>query len=151
MVSARHNTGILINPCSFWRTRACLSASSLPTWDMPALCIFHNGPAQRVFTDPRLEVNSREVLERYLQIESLLLQGDPDGEAEAMLRQYAADTTGDPMPALLLDLTPFSRIERLKANPNWRFVFTDGLTAVFLYESKAAELGIPPVDDMLFR
>ena len=46
-----------------------------------AVCIAHNAPAHKQFMDPRLELNSQETFERYLDGIRKLWRGQPDWEA----------------------------------------------------------------------
>lgn len=103
--------------------------------------IFHNGPKRRVFADPRLEVNTRETLERYHQVKTQLMSG-PDNSAHKTLLDEVDGNISE-MPALLVSVT-----ECLPLLPNrqWRFVYYDNAAAVFLYEPQAAQLGIPLAD-----
>ncbi len=107
-----------------------------------ATVIFHNGPNQRVFADPRLEVNTKETLTKYLQFKRRLLEG-PDGRgADFLLNEV--DRNVSKMPALLV--TTLECLPVLANYQQWRLVFWDDAAAVFLYEPQARELAIPPAD-----
>jgi hypothetical protein len=104
------------------------------------LCIFHLGPEQRVFADPRLEVNTRETLARYREIHLLLESHNPS--AERMLRESG----GGELPALLIgtaDLWPHR--DRFFHHPRWRAVYADPVAVVLLPHEQADTLQLPAV------
>jgi len=104
------------------------------------LCIYHLGPEKRVFADPRLEVNTRETLARFLEISRALEAYDP--AAEQMLRESGSGE----LPALLIgsaDLWPVR--DRYFNHPRWRAVYADPIAVVFLPNEKADALGLPAV------
>lgn len=109
-----------------------------------AVYIFHNGPQHKVFADPRLEVNSRGVIERYLEIVRRMGAGDRIWE-ELLDAPRGADR-GQDFPAVLLD-TMYSRemIAGLLRNPRWRCVHVDELAVVFLTVERADALGLATI------
>lgn len=114
-----------------------------------AVYLFHNGPERRVFADPRLEVNTRETLQRSLDVMDQLLNHDPRAE-ENLRIGIEPDAEGRrELPALLLDFPTVKRFfPRLVSNPRWRLVYLDeyGPAAVFLSHEKADALGLRAVD-----
>ena len=104
------------------------------------LCIFHLGPEKRLFADPRLEVNTRQTLARYLEIVHLLEAHDP--AAEQLLRE-----SGDgELPALLIDSADLWPVrDRFFNHPRWRAVYADPVAVVFLPNEKAEALNLPAV------
>ena len=129
-----------------------------------AVCIFHLCPEKRVFADARLELNTQDTLERYLQIQNQLAAGDPT--AETNLRQGSDDNSE--LPALVFDnLTLLNAsmksprlLQQLIGGNRWRCVFANPTheqslensatlitgSTVFLASEKADKLGLPPVD-----
>ncbi len=103
-----------------------------------ALVEFHMRDDQRVFCDPRLEVMSRELLERYEAIQNAAARGDPAfdtllGAAEA--------------PAILTDhRVCFAMEATLLASSRWRCAFFDPVAAVFLRDDASARADAPAVD-----
>ena len=65
-----------------------------------AVCIFHLSPESRVFVDARLEVNTRDTLQRYREIAQQIAAGDP--MAEDNLRRGTGGHRHH-LPALLFD------------------------------------------------
>jgi hypothetical protein len=130
-----------------------------------AVCIYHLAPQRRVFADPRLEVNTRQTLQRYLDVRRQLAQGDPAAEAN-LLRNIAPGPDGRrQMPALVFDNRTLF-YESLKDPPllqgilqtgRWRCVLCDTKVdsgrsdatpildgaAVFLASDQAEKLGLP--------
>lgn len=115
-----------------------------------AVYIFHNGPERRVFADPRLEVNTRETLERYLRIEAQLRAGDPAVIA-SLMRDAPAGLDGRPeMPALLINWRVFihnpgflSGVRQLK---QFRRVHEGKVAVVYLEVGQADRLGLADLD-----
>ena len=104
--------------------------------------LFHNGPEQRVFTDARLEVNSRETFQRYLGILSRMAAGDPGWTT---LAGAPSEIAPEP-PAVLLDrLTSTPAIRGMLTMPGWRLVYADSVAVVFLQTNTADRLGLPRV------
>lgn len=104
-----------------------------------AVYIYHNAPARQVFMDARLEVMTQQTFERYDEILRAMAHADRQWELLA--------AAGGPMPAVILD-SRYSRpqIEGLLNTPGWRMVFADPAAAVFLEESLAVQLKLPPAD-----
>ena len=134
---------------------------------LAARCIFYLGPEKRVFADARLELNSRQTLEDYLNIQFQLPAGDP--AAEQTLKRYG----NGQLPALAFDnmlMLNFSvdeprLFQGLLRNPRWVCAFSttsddlysgeakdlvDGVT-VFLHVTTANKLGLKaaPVSQLL--
>ncbi|MEX0713285.1 MAG: hypothetical protein WD278_13100, partial [Pirellulales bacterium] len=110
-----------------------------------AVYIFHNGPARRVFADGRLEVNTRETLQRYLLIARQLGSRDP-----ALLANLTRDVQPGPngereVPALLIDLRTPLWLEGPMADPRFQPVFYDDAAIVFLTVERAERLNLPAV------
>lgn len=105
-----------------------------------AVYLFHNGPARKVFIDPRLEVAPRPVFERFLAMMRGAAAGDPawtDGLG-----------TSDPVqwPALLVARGRTSAMLRgLLSDARWRPVYADAAGVVFLPVAKADALKLPAV------
>jgi hypothetical protein len=105
--------------------------------------LFHNGPAQRVFIDARLEVNSRATFERYRRVLALMAEGDPDWT----LLAGGPDETSPEPPAVLLDRrTSTPAIRGMLAMPGWRLVYADAVATVFLPIAAADRLNLPRAD-----
>lgn len=112
-----------------------------------AVYIFHNGPERKVFADARLEVNTRETLERYLAIEGQITAGDPR-LLDSLREGVSPDADGAiELPALLISLpylaqnAPLQRgLARLTA---YRRVFVDDSAVVFIEHDVAEALGLP--------
>ena len=114
-----------------------------------AVYIFHNGPRRRVFADARLEVNTRETLERYRAVERQLMAGDP-GVFESLTEGIEPDAEGRiESPALLISLRTLAANpwlqQGLTALPRFRRVYVDDVAVVFLEQSRAEALGLPDV------
>lgn len=112
--------------------------------------IFHNGPERRVFADPRLEVNTRATLERYLRIEAQLRAGDPAAIA-GLMRDAPAGPDGRPeMPALLVNLRVFIQnpglLDGLSRLKRFRRVHEGKVAVVYLDINQADRLGLPDLD-----
>jgi hypothetical protein len=109
-----------------------------------AVYIFHDGPKRRVFADGRLEVNTREVLERYQKIRIRMIEGDPD-LLQSLRQDVPPDRDGRrETPALLIDIgaqewTGVARDQR------FRPVYFDGVALVFLASEQAERLRLPAI------
>lgn len=105
-----------------------------------AVCIYVNGPEQKVFADARLEVNTQQTLAAYRAVIPLLIDHDP--RAMTLLSQG-----GEP-PALLFDLTLLARNKPLwdamVDHPRYRCVYIaeDYTGVVFLEQERVEELGL---------
>jgi hypothetical protein len=94
-----------------------------------AVCIAHTAPAHKQFMDPRLELNSQETFERYLEGLRKLWRGQPDWEAPLGI-DYARP---DEIPALLIERGVLGRAaDVLAQDPRWRRVFADRVAVVFV-------------------
>ena len=101
--------------------------------------IYHNGPDRRVFMDGRLEVCSRKTFELFDEIRHLMATGDRRWE-----RLLPRDDQGR-MPAIILDARASRHeINGLYQTPGWRLVYADRVATVFLEESLANKLSLPP-------
>jgi hypothetical protein len=116
-----------------------------------AVYIFHNGPQRRVFADARLEVNTRETLERYLAIEWQLSQGDR--RALDSLTQDIEPGADDQieLPALLISLRYLAARPQLQQGlmtlKRFRRVYVDDIAVVFIDQRQAEALGLPEVTE----
>lgn len=111
-----------------------------------SLYIYEHGPQRKVFADPRLEVNTRETLARYQQIQQLLLAHDP--AAERLLLTGVEPDAGEEaeLPALLIGAISLLPIrEPMFSHPRWRCVYADPVAGVFLSTQQADALGLPAV------
>lgn len=105
----------------------------------------------KVFADPRLEANSRRVLEAFLEYTRRLAAEDP--AAEAIL--LGTVPPGEPplsveeTPALLVDFLTLAADEPLRRalarHPHWRMVHLDVAAAVFLWDDRARKLGLQAI------
>jgi hypothetical protein len=90
------------------------------------LTLFHGNGYVRVFIDPRLEVASRELFERYLTILRGMAAGDPTVWEPLLKRD-------DGWPSILLDRARSSaQIEGVARAPGWRVTYQDELAVVFV-------------------
>ncbi|HXU61502.1 MAG TPA: hypothetical protein VN962_07370 [Polyangia bacterium] len=107
-----------------------------------AVCIAHGAPAHKQFMDPRLELNTQETFERYLDGIRLLARRDADWEA-ALKIDHARPAE---LPAILIERGPLGRAaEVLSHDPRWRCVFADDLATVFIPNENAEQHGLPGV------
>ena len=105
-----------------------------------AVCIAHAGPAHKQFMDPRLELNSQETFERYLDGIRKLWRGQPNWEA-ALGIDYARP---DDVPALLIERGVLARAaDVLAQDPRWRRVYADGVAVVFVTTEFAERHRLP--------
>lgn len=108
-----------------------------------AVYLYHNGPQRRVFADPRLEVNTRETLQRSLDVMRELVQHDPKAEADLRIGIPPDAQGNQELPALLMDRsTVASILQKLWSNPRWRLVYSDATALVFLSHEQADKLGL---------
>lgn len=106
------------------------------------LTLYHGGGRVRVFMDPRLEVASRDLFERTLEIVRAMNAGDT-ARWEALIHRPGAP---EPWPSILLDRTRSERaIAGVLRAPGWRPVYADHLAVVFLREDFAAARALPRV------
>ena len=124
-----------------------------------AICIYHLGPRRRVFADARLEVNTRETLERYLVVKRQLARGDPAAEAN-LVRDIPPGPDGQrEMPALLFDnrtlfhgsLVDPPLLQGILQSGRWRCVFCDTKGTVFMAPGFAEQIGLPAADTSLLE
>jgi len=117
---------------------------------LAAVYSFHNGPDRKVFTDGRLEVATRETLERSIRVENALKAAAPSqGEAappvDSAWEQLLLDDEGR-RPVVIID-TSFGkrRLRGMLRQTDWRLVFAGGGATIFLHSTDAARLGLPDV------
>jgi hypothetical protein len=115
-----------------------------------AVYIFHNAPQRFVFADARLEVNTRETLERYLAIEQQLMAGDPEVFGR-LTQDIPPDADGKAeVPAVLISLRYLASNPKLQQGlahlKHFRRVYVDNVAVVFIEESQADALGLLAVD-----
>jgi len=85
------------------------------------------GPGRTVFTDARLEVTGVELYQRYLDLKKAIVGGAPGWEAEL-------DAIG--RPSILIDHHYNAEIgAALLTSRNWRCVWFDPISAVFVHQS----------------
>jgi len=107
-----------------------------------AVCIAHTAPAHKEFMDPRLELNTQETFERYLDGLRKLWRGQPDWEAPLGI-DY---TRPDQVPALLIERGVLGRAaDVLAKDPRWRRVYADPVAVVFVTTGFAEAHGIAAV------
>jgi hypothetical protein len=107
-----------------------------------AVCIAQGAPGKKQFMDPRLELNTQETFERYLDGIRRLARRDPAWEAALGIDH------GRPaeLPAILIERGPLGRAaEVLSHDPRWRCVFADDRATVFIPNENAEQLGLPGV------
>ena len=124
---------------------AFLSRADLPerivafNLSQAAVCIAHAAPDHKVFMDPRLEVNTQETFERYLDGLRKLWRGQPDWEVPLGI-DYARPTE---IPAILVERGVLARAaEVLSRDPRWRCVYADPVAAVFVTTEFAEAHGL---------
>jgi len=98
-----------------------------------SLFIYYNspeepgGPGRTVFTDPRLEVTGVELYQRYLDLKKAIVGGAPGWDAEL-------DAIG--RPSILVDHQFNAEVgAALLASRNWRCVWFDEISAVFVHQA----------------
>lgn len=98
---------------------------------------FYHATDHRVFTDPRLEVITKETFKNYIAITTMMAVGNRAWEPA--LR----DSEGN-LPVLVFD-SRWSRqhINGLMMTPGWRMVYADPAAAVFVELKVAEKLGLP--------
>jgi hypothetical protein len=105
-----------------------------------AVCIAHGAPAHKQFMDPRLEVNTQETFERYLDGIRRLWRGDAGWEQPLGIDHARPDE----VPALLIERGPLGRAAGvLSQDPRWRCVFADDLATVFVTTAFAEQHHLP--------
>ena len=106
------------------------------------VCIAHSAPQHKQFMDPRLEVNTQETFERYLDGIRRLWKNDIGWE-NALGIDY---NRPDELPAILIERGPLGRAaEILSHDPRWRCVFADQLATVFVATRFAEQHHLPAV------
>jgi hypothetical protein len=113
-----------------------------------AVYIFHNGPERRVFADGRLEVNSREVLERYqaLRVRMARASDKPDPKLlESLMQSIPPDAEGRREPPSLLIDVGAQEWTGIAADDRFRAVHFDGVALVFLTVEQAEGLNLPAI------
>jgi hypothetical protein len=104
-----------------------------------AVCIAHAGPAHKLFMDPRLELNSQETFERYLDGIRKLWRGQPNWEVPLGI-DYARPHD---VPALLIERGTLARAaDVLAQDPRWRRVYADAVAVVFVTTEFAQAQGL---------
>jgi hypothetical protein len=104
-----------------------------------AVCIAHTAPAHKQFMDPRLELNTQETFERYLDGLRKLWRGQPDWEVPLGIDYARPNET----PALLIERGVLGRAANVLAqDPRWRRVYTDALAVVFVTTEFAEAHGL---------
>lgn len=99
--------------------------------------IYHNGPAHKVFMDARLEVCTQQTFQVYNGV--LKLMSDRDAGWMELFKETM-------QPVVILDSrTSREPINGMLQTPGWRLVFADRTAAVFLQNSTAEKLKLPPV------
>jgi hypothetical protein len=107
-----------------------------------AVCIAHTAPAHKQFMDPRLELNSQQTFERYLDGIRKLWRGQPNWEAPLGI-DYARP---DESPALLIERGVLGRAaDVLAKDPRWRRVYADAVAVVFVTTELAEAHGLAAV------
>jgi hypothetical protein len=96
------------------------------------VCSFHLRPTQTQFLDPRLEVNTADTFERYLDGIRKLWRDQPGWELPLGI-DYAKP---DEIPAILIEHGVFEpAVAALARNPRWQRVYSDEVAAAFVVKS----------------
>ncbi len=107
-----------------------------------AVCIAHVSPTHKLFMDPRLEVNSQETFEHYLEGIRALWRGQPGWEVPLGIEYGRAAE----VPALLIERGPLGRAAQvLSRDTRWRCVYADAVATVFVASSFAQEHNLSEV------
>ncbi|HVX13116.1 MAG TPA: tetratricopeptide repeat protein [Pirellulales bacterium] len=110
---------------------------------LAALYVFHNGPAKKVYMDPRLEVPSLETFQNYVAIDDSL-HGRSDMWRDALQR---LDN-----PLVLLDHSGHTMGEALLLTEgDWRCIHFDSQAAVFASRHNDVSAGLYPTVDLAAR
>lgn len=104
-----------------------------------AVYIYHNGPERKVFMDGRLEVCSVDTFRAYLQIEQMMMHGNPAWQA-------MFDPTGQTLPVLIIDRSSLPTLAGMLTMPGWRLVYGDPTAGVFLEDKTADRLKLDAVN-----
>ncbi len=106
-----------------------------------AVFVFHNSPDRKVFLDGRLEVYRDSTIERYFEIVSAIRRRHPSFVGPLL------DDDGN-LPTIVIENTPGTRrsIWAMLTCPFVRLVYADSSAAVFIQQSLADELQLPPAD-----
>lgn len=103
-----------------------------------AVCIAHTAPTHKQFMDPRLELNSQDTFERYLDGIHKLWRGQPDWEVPLGIDYARPDET----PALLIERGVLGRAaDVLAKDPRWYRVYADAVAVVFVTTELAKRHG----------
>jgi hypothetical protein len=98
------------------------------------VCAYHLAPTQTQFIDPRLEVNTADTFERYIDSIRKLWRDQPGWELPLEI-DYARPNE---IPAILIEHGIFERaIATLAKDPRWQQVYSDDVAAAFV--AKPAE------------
>ena len=93
------------------------------------VCDYHLAPGQTQFIDPRLEVNTAETFERYLDSIRKLWRDQPGWELPLEI-DYGKPNE---IPAILIEHGIFERaVTTLAKHPRWQQVYSDNVAAVFV-------------------
>jgi len=107
-----------------------------------AVCIAHVSPTHKLFMDPRLEVNSQETFEHYLEGIRALWQGQSGWEVPLGI-EYGRPAE---VPALLIERGLLGRAAQvLSRDTRWRCVYADPVATVFVASSFAQEHNLSEV------
>src|SRR4051812_36898966 len=109
------------------------------------VCIAHSAPQHKQFMDSRLEVNTQETFQRYLDGIRRLWRNDSSWENALAIDHGRPDE----IPAILIERGPLGRAaEILSHDPRWRCVFADEMATVFVATRFAEEhhLAAVPLD-----
>jgi hypothetical protein len=126
------NIGLGEKP-AYYAHEACryLAADGMPrrifavNLKQAAVCLYHLGPERKVFTDGRLEVSTRDTLEKYGKAVYAMARGDEEWKS---LIGASSERT-----AVLVERDGFGAvIESLEKSPGWKLAYSDGIAAVFL-------------------
>jgi hypothetical protein len=99
--------------------------------------IYHNGPERKVFMDARLEVCTQDTFKVYNDVLMRMAHADP---------RWMGLFKETMLPVVILDSrTSREPINGMLQTPDWRLVFADRTAAVFLPDSTADKLKLPPV------
>lgn len=113
------------------------------TFVQASVFIFHAAPGQRVFADGRLEVSTRQTLERYAAIVWNVNRDSPQAETKLLQQVNGKSVGGQETPALLVHRSAFSStMPGLLSNRRWRPVYSAGTAVVFLADERAESMGL---------
>jgi hypothetical protein len=111
--------------------------------EQSSVYLFHNGPRQKLFIDPRLEIPSRATVESYVRLEKALNSDDP--RWASVVRRM-----GDPL-IMLGHANDVGASATLMTHASWRCVFFDHVASVFLPSGRTDLEGPFPTVDFAAR